>query len=359
MFGTKMYELSITETYVQNWTVIQAVREVIQNGLDSDGAFSYKIVKKGEGNYTLRVDSQGVVLTPRTLLLGASSKQANEGKIGQYGEGFKLALLILLREGKQPEMLNGKHRWHPCFTYNTTFGADILAIAETPLSKAIDGLSFVIKNLTEQEIASIKESCLLMQGYIGEVIETMYGEILKDQPGKLYVGKLFVCNTQLKFGYNLKPQYLELDRDRQTVDNWDMKSVVKQLWESTGKFNTIAELLEEDVEDVSLFEYDSSDLVKEACYDLFKKKHPGAVIAKSQAQLEELIERNLKVVVYQSNFASNVSSAPTYKLEQPSATKETLDELLGTWIAENKKHMRRSAIVNFATLRKRLDLWRK
>jgi hypothetical protein len=38
----KTYELSLVKTYVASWGLAQAVRELIQNALDSDSPFVYE-----------------------------------------------------------------------------------------------------------------------------------------------------------------------------------------------------------------------------------------------------------------------------------------------------------------------------
>ena len=50
--------------------------------------------------------------------------------------------------------------------------------------------------------------------------ETKYGEIILDEAyaGEVYVNGLFVdCNSDLKYGYNFKPKYIRLERDRKNL----------------------------------------------------------------------------------------------------------------------------------------------
>ena len=94
MSTTKVYPLSLTRGYVVSWGLREAVREIIQNALDSDSDFGYAI----DGD-TLTVISRYASLSPQTLLLGSSNKGGDISSIGQFGEGYKLALLVLTRDG--------------------------------------------------------------------------------------------------------------------------------------------------------------------------------------------------------------------------------------------------------------------
>ena len=124
------YELSITPGYCSGWTVVQAVRELLQNAIDSNAPFEVEF----NGN-SISIISRGVTLPVNTLLLGSTDKFNDTSKIGNFGEGYKIALLILTRKNKKPIVYNGKRTWTTRFTYSKAFQADVLTIDEEHDSK--------------------------------------------------------------------------------------------------------------------------------------------------------------------------------------------------------------------------------
>ncbi|WP_369228424.1 hypothetical protein AB5J52_48100 (plasmid) [Streptomyces sp. R39] len=81
----------IADDYVKDWTSGRALVELIANALDED---PHTVVAWKDGVLTIHDQGPGI---PRTgLLLGASRKTSEQ--IGQFGEGKKLAALVLARD---------------------------------------------------------------------------------------------------------------------------------------------------------------------------------------------------------------------------------------------------------------------
>lgn len=356
MFG-RTFELSLNKNYVSHWGLAEAVRELIQNALDSESPFVYEFIKN-EDDTTLVLRSEFTTLSPQTLLLGSTSKADSKDSIGSFGEGYKIALLVLTRCGNRVYIANGDKAWEPRFKFNNRFGEELLVVEESTLPYKNKGLSFEIHGLEGADVEAVIESCLQMQNHIGQVKTTHFGDVLLEKPGKLYVGGLFICETGLKYGYNVKPEHIKLERDRQTVSSFDLKFLTKEMWFETGEFDTVAEMIEGDVEDVEYAQYGSPELVKEACYRLFRSKHPGAIAAKNQDELNQLVERGMeRVVVVGNNFYTNVSAAKTYR-EEVKVAIETVEQRLKRWLAKNRSSMRKDAIVAFKELIDESRLWK-
>lgn len=315
----RTYELSLARNYVSRWGLAEAVRELIQNALDSASPFVYEFKAQEDGTTSLRLTSEFTVLTPQTLLLGASSKGDDKNAVGSFGEGYKIALLVLTRLGYTVAMLNGDVEWRPMFRHNKKFGEELLVIEETVArDKTNKGLNVVVDGLSDDNVASIIGSCLRMQDHVGKVKLTQYGDILMERPGMLYVGGLYICKTEAKFGYNIKPQYLKLERDRQTVSTFDLFDVTRDMWYETKEFDRIAKMIADEVPDLQYAKYSAPEMVKQACYELFRQQYPGAVIAESQAQLKALVAQGMQKVVYVGDgMYSAVSRSKGYLTEKP------------------------------------------
>ena len=356
----KTYELSLTRGYVSSWGVAQAVRELLQNSLDSGSPFVYEFMRQDDQSTTLVLRSEFSTLSPQTLLLGTSSKADNPNAIGSFGEGYKIALLVLTRASMRVEIHNGKVCWTPTFKLNELFGEELLAIEEQPLDRPHSGLTYHIHDLDDSEVTAIVDSCLRMQDNVGAIKRTKYGDIMLDRPGMLYVGGLFVCETDLKYGYNIKPEFLALERDRQTVSNWDLKRQSTNMWIETGEFGVIAQMTSEEIPDLEYLRYSSNVLVKEACYQHFISRHPGKVIAETDKELKALVAQGMTVYVGGSTYYSQVSSAQSYRTtyEKTRIKVAAPQVVLHDWLKANKKDMNRKSIVAFKALIDKAGDWK-
>lgn len=131
----KTIELSLSPKYVSGWGVEEAVREILQNAIDqkADGAE----VSVSYDRETLSILADGARLKTSTLLLGESGKD-DERYIGKYGEGYKLALLVLTRERKPVKVVTDAETWTPEFRLSETFGEESLQSSYKNLGNLIN-----------------------------------------------------------------------------------------------------------------------------------------------------------------------------------------------------------------------------
>ena len=337
----RSYELPIAKTYVRHWGMAEAVRELLQNAIDSDSPFEWEFC--GD---TLHIRSRHSRLSAATLLLGQTSKAESNDTIGSFGEGYKIALLVLTREGYPVTVHNGDRTWRPVFRQSRQFDAEVLCIEDEAAAQRREGLEFEVGGLSPADVSTIRDGCLQMQNDIGESHTVSTGRILRARPGKLYVGGLLVCDTGLQFGYDVKPEYLSLERDRQTVSNFDLLFQTKSMWFETGRWDEIAKMIGDGVKDLEYAEYSAPELVKDACYRAFREKHPGAVIAKDQDELDALVKRGMTNVVVSSAYYPFVTKTKAYASEVVVPVTPPVD-VLRKWLAANRREMRGAAIEAF------------
>lgn len=351
----KVFELPLSREYVRHWGMAEAVRELIQNALDSDSPFEYEFL--GD---SLFIKSRHARLEPRSLLLGSTTKADRTDSIGSFGEGYKIALLVLTRLDYPCLVHNNEWLWRPEFRRSRQYDSDVLCIVQEKGERHREGLTFEVSGLTPDDIAEVRESCLHMQNNIGEVHEVERGRILLERPGKLYVGGLFICETDLQYGYDVHPEFITLERDRQTVSSFDLKLLTRDMWFSTERYETVAELIESDTPDLEYAEFGAPELVKEACYRRFQSQHPGSVAAKSQKELEQLVDRGLtKTVVVNSTYYGCVTGSRSYQEAQGNLVRvPTPGEQLAAYFERNRGLMRRKAIVEFKALLREAEQWR-
>lgn len=348
------YQLSMSRNYVSNWGVLEAVREFIQNALDSDSPFEYSF-EGDQFSITSRYDT----LDARTLILGSTSKADQASKIGCFGEGYKLALLVLEREGKKPSIYNGDKLWTPVFEHSEQFDTELLTIVESENPFPDTGICFMVNNLAEDEQAAIRDSCLRMQPPMKDVIGTETCSILPSRPGKLYVGGLFVCKTNMNYGYDFLPEHMQLERDRQTVSDVTLKFRVKDAWFTIDDQDLVAELIEDGAPDLEYANYDTPEPLAELLFSRFTAKYPDGIAVKSQTEADTLKTQGHahRGVYMSSGYHGALSSSSSYRARNAPVKAQTPADILEDWYKTNRKHLSRSGRESFRALIKKADKW--
>lgn len=338
LFSETVFELPLSPSYVRHWGMTEAVRELIQNAIDSESPFEWELSPS-----KLRIISRFSKLDPKTLLLGSTSKADSTDSIGSFGEGYKIALLVLAREKYLVTVYNGDVVWRPEFRHSKKFDSEVLCIVQTLADERREGLEFSVA-LAEGDAERIQACALQLQGDIGEIAETPSGRILFGRPGKLYVGGLYICDTELNFGYDVKPNKIKLERDRQTVSGFDLSMLAKQMWFETERHDQIATLIEAKCPDLEYAHFGTPLLVKEACYRHFCEQHPGKVIARDNDELQKLVKAGMKVFVSVSDTQYHIVTSHRAYAERVQVRQRTPADMLITWLAQNRVHMTRKAI---------------
>ena len=239
----KIYELPISKNYVHNWGIKEAIREIMQNAIDSqtdgyDMEISYN-------NGTLTIQNKGCNIDVSSLVLGNSGKD-DKKYVGIYGEGYKLAIIVLLREGLKVKVYTNKQEWTSEFKESKKFkfkdennrnkGVETLHITTTSDESFEDDIvKFEISGLDYDLFTSIRSKNLAMlraMNYsVGETIKSEYGEILlnKDYKGMMFVNGLYIQqDSSFQYGYNFKSEYVSLDRDRKAIYYYKLMELTAQ-----------------------------------------------------------------------------------------------------------------------------------
>ena len=226
----KTYELAVSSNYVHTWGIEEAVREIMQNAVDSQTDGHPLGVQYNKG--TLIISNQGCILDISSLVLGNGTKHDTTKYIGNYGEGFKLALIVLLRNHIGVNIWTKGQMWKPEFRMSTKFKVETLHIDVTATDVTEAHISFELTGIDYITFDKIKANSLAMSkamGYsIGEVVETEYGNILleKKYKGKMFVNGLYVdSDSSFQYGYDFKPEFVPLDRDRRAIGYYKLREL--------------------------------------------------------------------------------------------------------------------------------------
>lgn len=224
----KNYEITISPNYVSNWGINEAIREILQNAIDADkNGYKKSIYYSGD---TLYINNEGISLSAKDLILGCSSKSDQDGMIGKYGEGFKLALVVLLRKGMNVYVDNNDKLWSPSFKVSEQFGTQVLNIEESDNGRG-EGLTFVISPVDQQLYNSLLNYFPCIDESFGNVVNCDNGQILLDKQfkGKMYVEGLYIqTDDNFQYGYNFNSDVVELDRDRKAINYYELRALTAQ-----------------------------------------------------------------------------------------------------------------------------------
>lgn len=326
----KKFEVTVTPNYVAKWGVADAVREILQNAIDADKlgyAMSWGYDREAE---ELVITSSGAELSTKSLLLGATTKGTDNTSIGQFGEGYKIAALVLLREGLTLTIHNGlaKETWVPRFVKSRRYGCDVLTFEITNwglLQSAGTELQFTIGNLEPGLFEEIEYMWLGFRPNHHTLIDSSpLGEAF-EQPGSVYVGGLFVCNYgPYKHSYNFAPGLLTLDRDRKLASSFDLEWLASKFWASVGDSEKIVELLEAGAADVKyVINHSSGNKLAEDAWKLFIEKYGwDAVPVETQEELEHVRKMGKTPVLLSSTYVGVLRTSSSYNY--PEETEEVV-----------------------------------
>ena len=337
----KKYELSLSRNYVSSWGVDEAIRELLQNAKDSSGQEKINIDKN---NGTIYIENKNTSIPSSTLLLGNTSKKDDLDKIGQFGEGYKLAILVLLREGKDVSIRNGNKEWTPCFEYSDTFDCEVLCINEIDCNG--NDLIFEISGFEESELNELENEFLGINGQTYNSITTGYGEILTDPQfkGRIFVEGLPVYEDEnFSYGYNFEAKYVTLDRDRKSINIYELKKLTAlSVACCTDNFAFVDEVIEskgkdgEYIKDRNIqLDHNFKVRYAEHLMERFEIKENDVVINKNSKDLLTELERKenveVKTVDYKIyadviNYVHDYSSEMIEKIEEEQYQRNIIDD---------------------------------
>lgn len=258
----KRFDLGMSINYCPTWGVVESVREFFQNAHDEEIVNPENKMYFGydKDSKTLCIGNKNGRLTTNTLLLGQSSKRDNSETIGQHGEGYKVATVVFLRNGKGVKVYNraDKEVWTAKTIKSRRYQADVVVfdIEKVSIFKSVPDhdLIFEISGIDEDEYNAIVDSNLFLQDlregedYItsnpGYPLTTHMCKVLTGEKhaGKLFVGGLYVTTSKYaKYGYDFAPGLVKLDRDRGFIDGIDLQFLTAKVISATGDTELINE----------------------------------------------------------------------------------------------------------------------
>lgn len=117
---------NITESYADSvqWNNDKIARDVLQNFYDGHGqtldGVQLTFTPVANGKYKVRIKGDSTYTVDKAVYIGESTKRDNAKAAGNYGEGLKMSVLKLLKDGGASEVNIGSDNWK--LTYNLQKG---------------------------------------------------------------------------------------------------------------------------------------------------------------------------------------------------------------------------------------------
>ena len=328
----RKYELSISADYVPDWGTTEAMREFFQNAIDEETRDSgnQMFFEYDPGKQIVRIGNKHSDLDIKTLLFGVTTKKNDREMIGNYGEGYKIATVVLLRLGKTVIFQNycRKEVWRPRLVKSRKYDGILVPtffVEQAAIWEKVPEHSLIVEigGITPEEYLEMKEANLHLQSEVSRR-ETTYGSILDEEQyrGKIYVGGLFICNeTELEVGINFKPRVVRIERDRSMVNSFDIKWYAARMVEELKD----KELMKRSLNHYSgtyIESYRVPDEIKdEVATDFINQYGAKAVPVSNQSDIEGMKKRGYKAVIV-SESKKNVIMESQYYADVREAVKE-------------------------------------
>ena len=183
----------------------------------------------------------GSGIPKKGLLFGTSGKSDNGKAIGMFGEGLKMAMLVLAREKRNPKFETVGFSASACLLHNNEFDTDLLTIFVEENTRT-KGTIFTFDG-TQKEINEIKQKFITLSNEFKKVDGE---EELYLPGGYLFVNGVKVCKlNDASYTYNIcgaKGKSL-LGRDRKTPDMYGVKDICSNILGNTSSKDVIKTIL--------------------------------------------------------------------------------------------------------------------
>lgn len=215
--------LTLSSSYVPNWGVWEACRELLQNGLDAHDKGYEMEVTYTSNNETLKIVNHGTVIGRDKLILGNTTKADDQAARGSFGEGFKLAWMVLLREGLEVWAKSGDERWVPEIAHSDKFDSEVLKV-DTASVVHENAVICRVKGITKEQWKMIRKRMLFLKTP-RTMVEVGNDRIIMSQgyEGKLFCKGIFVCQLPDRYRYGYDLADVQLGRDRTMAEPWSLR----------------------------------------------------------------------------------------------------------------------------------------
>lgn len=231
--------IGISPRYAKNWTIEEAIREVLQNYVDCREEFNCEgYITWKDGVCTVHDDGNGLEL--KHLVMGISEK--SKSAIGQFGEGLKLALLVFARDDRKIQLCSRGKKITPIIRYSSRVETELISLNIEEMTQTTG--TTIKMECTKAELEQAKQYFTYFQDPCwvlkpGQIKDIALSE---GDEGTIWVNGSKVGHVEnALFGYhfyNLKGQDI-VTRDRGVVDLSELSPLIRNMFLYTRKVSVL------------------------------------------------------------------------------------------------------------------------
>lgn len=225
---TTCLEYPLSPKYIPQWSIGEAIRELIANALDVDDNPS---ITWKDGYAMIEDHSAGI--QKEFWIIG----EGDHGEIGQFGEGLKMAMLVLAREDRDVSVATVDYTVRPSLIHSVTYGAQILALNRTETSRNLGTLIRV--ECSQEEFKDAYERFLRLRPV--KILDRDQG--ILDAPGDLYINGVYASRQSTLWGYNVTDKSMT-NRDRTVLDSVRVHNHLTNIIRNLNQVKLITQLLQ-------------------------------------------------------------------------------------------------------------------
>ena len=178
---------------------------------------------------------------------------------------------------------------------------------------------------------------------------TTYGDILLDEEmqNKIFVNGLAVsCSEDMEYGYDFKPKYITLERDRKTCDSWNAgditsKMIAESMLQGKIDFERVKYMVEESTDDVYHLDFNTHlggvQEIQKRMIESFDKQYttPYSIPVREQSDIDRVKAYGGNPVVVPYKVANLLKDETSKRIQElittPTGKSLTLKERFQRW----------------------------
>lgn len=250
----KVISTGISPEYVKGWDVEKAIREIVQNWIDSKAEFKCSGTiewerQRGKDEWLglAKIKDNGPGLEMRHLAMGISEK--SEEAIGKYGEGLKLALLVMAREKRDIMVWSKGQIIRPVIEFDEDYQTDTLKLKISSMlprhAAKFTGTSIKF-TCTKEELEKGKSYFMAFKAACKDSVEWVERGKISLPGGRVYVNGAAVGSIpDAIYSYHINGEAgVSIgNRDRTAISEGDLNPLVRRMIATTRSLKAMKAIL--------------------------------------------------------------------------------------------------------------------